>query len=83
MAGSQKQRDELAKNLLALQMESIGKTYQDAMATPEFWRTFSITDMQRADFERRALFLIKKTLKCNRTKALEVLEFFNNELGIK
>lgn len=80
---SQKQRDELAKNLVALQMECIGKTYQDAIETPEFWRVFTITDTQRTEFERRALFLIKKTLRCNRTKALEVLQFFNTELGIR
>ena len=51
---SQKQRDELPKTLVAMQMEMIGMTYEDAMSTPEWWRVYSMTSEQYEEFKKKA-----------------------------
>lgn len=83
MAGTQKQREELPSKLVALQMEIIGKTYEDAMNTPEFWKVFTMTELQLLDFKRRAIFIIQKTLKCNKKKANLALELFLKDLSLR
>lgn len=80
---SQKQRDELPSKLVSLMMETIGKTYEDAMSTPEFWRVFSMRPSQMGLFKHKAVFLIRKTLRCNRTKAEQVFDLFWMDLGLR
>ena len=60
---SQKQRDELPKTLVTMQMEMIGMTYEDAMSTPEWWRVYSMTSEQYEEFKKKAVPLAKKVLK--------------------
>lgn len=83
MAGSNKQREELAKNLVSLSMEIIGKTYDDAMNTPEFWLVYRFTPTQFLRYRTKAMFLIRKTLKCNKKKAEFVFDRFEYNLKVE
>ena len=80
---SQKQRDELPKTLVTMQMEMIGMTFEDAMNTPEWWRVYSITTEQEEEFKKKALPLIKKVLRCNKTVAEKTLSWFLLDLGLR
>jgi len=83
MAGTEKQREEINRKLVSMQMEMIGKTYQDAMDTPEFWKVYTLTTEQTLEWRKKALALIKKTFKINTTKAKAIMDFFELNLGLR
>jgi hypothetical protein len=83
MAGSDKQREEINRKLVSMQMEMIGLTYQDAMDTPEFWRVYTLTTEQTETWRKLALPLIKKTFKCNKRRAEMTLGMFELNLGLR
>ncbi len=83
MAGTDKQREEINRKLVAMQMEMIGKTYEDAMETPEFWRVYTLTTEQLEEWRKKALPVIKKTFKINATKARSIMDFFELTLGLR
>ena len=83
MAGSEKQREEINRKLVSMQMEMIGLTYQDAMDTPEFWRVYTLTTEQTEAWRKLALPLIKKTFKCNKTRAQSTMGWFELNLGLR
>ena len=83
MAGSDKQREEINRKLVTMQMEMIGLTYQDAMDTPEFWRVYTLTTEQTLEWRKVAIPLIKKTFKCNKRRAEMTLGMFELNLGLR
>jgi hypothetical protein len=83
MAGSEKQREEINRKLVSMQMEMIGLTYQDAMDTPEFWRVYTLTTEQTVTWRKDALKLIQKTFKCNKRRAEMTLGMFELNLGLR
>jgi hypothetical protein len=83
MAGTDKQREEINRKLVTMQMEMIGKTYEDAMNTPEFWRVYTMTEEQTEEWRKKALPLIKKTFKVNATKAKTIMSSFELSLGLR
>jgi hypothetical protein len=83
MSATEKQREEINRKLVTMQMEMIGKTYQDAMDTPEFWRVYTLTTEQREAWYKQALALVKKTFKINATKAKSIIDFFELQLGLR
>lgn len=83
MAGTEKQREEINRKLVSMQMEMIGLTYQDAMNTPEFWRVYTLTTEQTEAWRKDAIKLIQKTFKCNRKKALLTMNMFELQLGLR
>jgi hypothetical protein len=83
MAGTEKQREEINRKLVSMQMEMIGLTYQDAMDTPEFWRVYTLTTEQTEAWRKDAIKLIQKTFKCNRKKALLTMNMFELQLGLR
>jgi hypothetical protein len=83
MAGTEKQREEINRKLVSMQMELIGLTYEDAMNTPEFWRVYTLTTAQTIAWRRDALKLIQKTFKCNRRKAELIMGTFELSLGLR
>ena len=83
MAGSEKQREEINRKLVSMQMEMIGLTYQDAMDTPEFWRVYTLTTEQTEAWRKLAIPLIKKTFKCNKRRAEMTLGMFELNLGLR
>lgn len=83
MAGTNKQREAINRKLVAMQMEMIGLTYEDAMNTPEFWKIFTLTTQQRETWYKQALPLVKKTFKINAAKAKSIIDFFELTLGLR
>jgi len=83
MAGSEKQREEINRKLVSMQMELIGLTYEDAMNTPEFWRVYTLTTEQTVAWRKLAIPLIKKTFKCNKSRAEMTLGMFELNLGLR
>jgi hypothetical protein len=83
MAGTEKQREEINRKLVSMQMELIGLTYEDAMDTPEFWRVYTLTTEQTEAWRKDAIKLIQKTFKCNRKKALLTMNMFELQLGLR
>lgn len=83
MAGTEKQREEINRKLVSMQMELIGLTYEDAMNTPEFWRVYTLTTEQTEAWRKDALKLIQKTFKCNRHKAELIRGMFELNLGLR
>ena len=83
MAGTEKQREEINRKLVSMQMELIGLTYEDAMNTPEFWRVYTLTTEQAITWRKGALKLIQKTFKCNKRKAEITMAAFEINLGLR
>lgn len=83
MAGSEKQREEINRKLVSMQMELIGLSYEDAMNTPEFWRVYTLTTEQAEAWRKDALKLIQKTFKCNKKRAEMTLGMFELNLGLR
>jgi hypothetical protein len=83
MAGTEKQREEINRKLVSMQMELIELTYEDAMATPEFWRVYTLTTEQTEIWRKDAMKLIQKTFKCNRRKAELIMATFEVNLGLR
>ena len=83
MAGTEKQREEINRKLVSMQMEIIGLTYEDAVNTPEFWRIYSLTTAQTIAWRKDALKLIQKTFKCNRRRGELIMGMFELNLGLR
>ena len=83
MAGTEKQREEINRKLVSMQMEMIGLTYDDAVNTPEFWRVYTLTTAQTLEWRKQALPLIKKTFKCNKRRAELTMAMFELNLGLR
>lgn len=83
MAGTQKQRDQLIKNLITLQMECIGKRYIDWIEVDNPRELYTITEEEYREFDKKAIYLIKKTKKCNSGIARKTLNEFNAKIGLE
>lgn len=83
MAGTEKQREEINRKLVSMQMELIGLTYEDAMNTPEFWKVYTLTTEQTIAWRKDALKLIQKTFKCNKRRAEVTMAVFELNLGLR
>ena len=83
MAGTEKQREAINRKLVAMQMEMIGLTYEDAMNTPEFWRVYTLTTAQTEEWRKKALPLIRKTFKVNKSRGEMIMATFELSLGLR
>ena len=83
MAGTDKQREEINRKLVSMQMEMIGLTYDDAVNTPEFWRVYTLTTAQTLEWRKLALPLIRKSFKCNKRRAELTMGMFELNLGLR
>ena len=83
MAGTDKQREAINRKLVTMQMEMIGLTYEDAMNTPEFWRIYSLTTEQTEEWRKKALPLIRKTFKVNKSRGEMIMATFEVTLGLR
>jgi hypothetical protein len=83
MAGTEKQREEINRKLVSMQMEMIGLTYEDAMNTTEFWRVYTMTKDQAEAWRKQALPLIRKTFKVNKSRGEMIMAMFELDLGLR
>jgi hypothetical protein len=76
-------RETLEKHLLVYQLGMVGKTLLDTIDDDIWYFNITLTSQQKREFGKYAIKIIKKTLKCNTTKALGILEHFNKNLGLR
>jgi hypothetical protein len=76
-------RNNISEHLLEYQLRLIDKTVKDAVLQ-EDWRTAWHYPPEYAEkFKSYAIPLIKKTFKCNKSKAEATLNFFLVNFGLK
>lgn len=75
-------RQNLSEHLFEKQLEIIGKSVQDAV-TERNWRgEWCMTHEEFGKFRQYAIPLIKKTFKCNRSKAISTFNWFLINFGV-
>lgn len=76
-------RDNITKHLIEYQLKIIGKTYEEAMITENWFSKWTITKTQYDEFKKYAIPLLKKVFKFNKTKALKTFDWFDLYYGLK
>ncbi len=76
-------RENLAEHLLKYQLDMVGKNFDDAMSTENWYTLWTMTTEEHQAFKRYAIPLIKKTLKCNKGKAESTFAFFDLQFGLR
>ena len=61
----------------------IGKAWEEAKATPEWYSEFTMTTEQHKTFKGYAIPLIRKVFKINKTRAEDTFKWFNFQYGLK
>jgi hypothetical protein len=75
-------RANVTKYLLEFQLNMMGKTLYEAKNYDKWFDEWTITTEQHKYFEYYAIPLLKKTFKCNKTKALETFKWFILHFGL-
>ncbi len=76
-------RQNISEHLFEYQLSLIGKTVKDVINKPD-WRVYWNFRQEHSDKLRAyAIPLIKKTFKCNKTKAEKIFDFFLVNFGLK
>lgn len=73
----------LSDHLIEYQLQLIGKTLDDAKGDERWFYNFTMTKIQFELFNRYALLLIQKVNKCNTSRTLETLDYFNLMYGLR
>lgn len=76
-------RQNLAEHLIRYQLEMVGKTWEDALADEQWYYNITMTKEQFDEFMAYALPLVKKILKCNKSRAEKTLGWFNLQFGLR
>lgn len=72
----------IGDHLLEYQLNMIGKTSTDALKNSKWHSEWSLKEWQYKKFKSYAIVLLKKTFKCNRTKAEETFNWFYHTFGL-
>jgi hypothetical protein len=75
-------RENLAEHLFEKMIEIIGKTVQEAINNKNWRNEWCMTHEQYIAFEKYAIPLIKKVLKCSKTKAIKAFDWYRLSFGI-
>jgi hypothetical protein len=73
----------VAEHLLEYQLEMIGKTVQEAKKDDMWYFNWTITQARHDEFKAYAIPLLKKVLKCNKSKAENIFGWFDLQFGLK
>lgn len=76
-------RDTLGMYLVEMQMEAIGKTFEDAESTPEWFNKFTMTQEEFLEFKSMAISIVKKVYKCNKRIAESNFDWWNLNWGLR
>lgn len=76
-------RENIAMHLVEYQMHMIGKTYEDAESTPQWFREYTMTQEQFLEFKKYAVALLKKVYKCNKKIAESNFDWWNLNWGLR
>lgn len=76
-------REHMAQHLVEYQLKMVGKSIADVMNDKEWYINNTLTTAQFQEFKKYAIAQIRKTFKCNRSKAENTFNWFNLEYGLK
>jgi hypothetical protein len=76
-------RENIAMHLVEVQMEMIGKTFEDAEANQNWFHDYTMTSEQFLEFRNKAIPLIKKVYKCNKATASKNFDWWNLNWGLR
>ena len=76
-------RKTLERYLLILQLSYIGKTIEDTLDVEMFQDEWVFSYSQYIEFREEAIPVIKKALRCNRSKAEKAFNDFYEQLGLR
>lgn len=76
-------RDNIMRHLIEYELGMVGKTMMDTLDDEEWYFNITMTQAQHNEFRKYAIELIKKTFKCNTTKATHTFDWFNFGFGLR
>lgn len=76
-------RENIAEHLVEYELSLVGKTMEGVMNDREWYHNNTLTKEQVVEFKKYAIALIKKTLKCNKTKAESTFSWFWLQFGLR
>lgn len=76
-------RDNITAYLLNEQFSMIGKKIDDTLKEQKWKDVWTMTEEQKDNFKTFAVPLIRKTFRCNKSKAEQTYEWFDEHLGLK
>lgn len=76
-------RKNIAEHLVEYELGMIGKTMNDVMNDKQWYINNTLTQEQADKFKKYSISLIKKTFKCNKSKAESTFNWFWLQLGLK
>jgi hypothetical protein len=76
-------RENISTHLIEYQLNMVGKTIEDVKEDPQWYYNNPYSREQYLEFRAYAIPLIKKTLKCNKSKAEQAFDFFNLNFGLR
>lgn len=75
-------RSNISEHLFEKQLEIIGKTVKDAIAERNWKGQWYMTEEEFTSFKKYAIPLIKKTFRCNKSKAESTFNWFILQFGV-
>lgn len=75
-------RENMIFHLMSYQFDLLDKDVVDAAMTVDWRLKWSITPKQLAYFKEYAIPLIKKVYRCNRSKAINTFDWFQDNYGL-
>lgn len=76
-------RENIAMHLVEMQMNMIGKTFEDAEANQNWFNENTMTSEQFLLFRKTAVALIKKVYRCNKATAEKNFDWWNLNWGLR
>ena len=76
-------RDNITRHLVEYQLEMVGKSMMDTLDDDKWYFNITMTSEQYAEFEKYAIALIKKTFKCNKSRATKTFQWFILSFGLR
>jgi len=76
-------RSNISEHLFEYQLSLIGKTVKDAIDVGDWKQQWNFTQEHSNKLRAYAIPLIKKTFKCNKSKAENTFNFFLIHFGLK
>ena len=76
-------RENISEHLVKYELEMIGKHWEDAITTENWYTLWTMTTEEHDAFKAYAIPLIKKIFKCNKSRAENTFAWFDLQFGLR
>jgi hypothetical protein len=76
-------RETIGEHLMDYMLAIIGKTRMDMIDSPNYRFEFTLTREQQIVFGEYAIFVLQKTFKFNKKKAVDTFKWFWDKFGVR